>query len=120
MCRECHARYMRAWRRGGGGCGTGANVGMDREEESGDGAGLISHGELSRCGQVLMLGLCEGDARLCEAVRAYMAGSIDERKAGRECSMAPSTFRRFAENVRTKLARLLNSGAVEIGELVAA
>jgi transposase len=71
---------------------------------------MISMGQLSTEGRMLLLGLCDGDKAVAEAVRACICGDMTEREAAAEVNIAKTTFRRMCERVREGLARVIESG----------
>ena len=77
-------------------------------------------GNLSRLGQVLLLGLCDGEARIAEATRAAIVGDASMAQAAGDARMDRVTFMRHVKRVRATLARLIERGGVEAAELVEA
>lgn len=79
---------------------------------------MVSFGQLTRTGQVLLIGLCDGDPALAESTRAALMGDRPVREAAAEAGMATTTFHRHVENIRGRLQRVLEHGAVKAKELV--
>lgn len=67
-------------------------------------------GQLSKEGRALLLGLCNGNKAVAEAVRACMCGDMTDREASASVGIARSTFQRMVEKTRKGLARVIESG----------
>ena len=79
---------------------------------------MLACGDISRVGQVLLLGLCDGDTTLAEATRAAIFNGGTVRQCAAEAGMHRSTFDRHVQRVKERLKTLINERVVTTAELV--
>lgn len=72
---------------------------------------------LNRCGYILLLGLCDGDHLIAQAVRDVLAGERSEREAAADARIARTTLRRLVARSRATMARMMTEGGVRAAEL---